>query len=185
MFTVWPFIEKENQPQFKASTSKCFVWCSRFYMALKIKNPVAFMCVLCVCLIMKQWAEKQSHVGVRSVFSGTLLGNSDVCDTASLMPPHQITVEMPLSDYSHVHRVKKLWSGWVWVESLLKSSQIPAVWSQHGLQALSGTVLREWREGGWCGSGWYGLTVTLSIRNFASLSGLYNCPWLHLDLRLF
>lgn len=55
-----------------------------------------------------------------------------MCDMASLMPPHPRTVQMLSSDCS-IHQIKKLWSGRVWVESLLESSQPPAVWSQHGL----------------------------------------------------
>lgn len=142
------------------------------------------------------WSSGQnrlSHVGVRSVCFGILLGHSDVIyDMTSLMPPKQITIKTPLSDCSYIQYINKLWSGWVWVESLLKSSQSLAAW--FGLVLRISLVLSafhnyspcvEYREGE-CGNGWYNVIYLwwLFRTSFLFLLWLYNCPLLHSDLRL-
>lgn len=52
---------------------------------------------------------RQSRAGVLSVCFGVLLGHSDVmCGMASLMPPNQITIKTPLSEWSHVRYQRSL-----------------------------------------------------------------------------
>ena len=116
-------------------------------------------------------------------------GNSDaMCDMASLMPPHPRTVQRLSSDCS-IHQIKKLWSGRVWVESLLESSQPPAVWSQHGLWILyfqNRCAWVEWRLGGvtwqWMVQfDWFSESIP---KDFFPLV-IVNCLLLHRDLRSF